>query len=64
MYKKQGTIRETLDAIHRQEIVLPAIQREFIWKPGQVCALFDSLMRDYPFGTFLYWKVNPSNSQK
>lgn len=64
MYDKQGTIRQALDAIHRQEIVLPAIQREFIWKPGQVCALFDSLMRGYPFGTFLYWKVDPSNSQK
>ena len=64
MYKKQGTIRETLDAIHHQHIVLPAIQREFIWKHGQVCALFDSLMRGYPFGTFLYWKVDPSNSHK
>ena len=64
MYEKQGTIRETLDAIHRHHIVLPAIQREFIWKSGQVCALFDSLMRGYPFGTFLYWKVDPSNSDK
>ena len=64
MYKKQGTIRETLDAIHHQHIVLPAIQREFIWRHRQVCALFDSLMRGYPFGTFLYWTVDPSNSDK
>ena len=62
MYKKQGTIRETLDDIHHRRIVLPAIQREFIWKPGQVCALFDSLMRGYPVGTFLYWNVDSSNS--
>ena len=62
MYEKQGTIRETLAAINSQQIVLPAIQREFIWRPGQVCALFDSLMRGYPFGTFLYWLVEPSNS--
>ena len=62
MYKLQSAIRETLDAIHRQSIVLPAIQREFIWRPGQVCSLFDSLMRGYPFGAFLYWNVEPSNS--
>ena len=62
MYEKQGTIRETLAAINSQQIVLPAIQREFIWRPGQVCALFDSLMRGYPFGTFLYWLVESSNS--
>lgn len=62
MYEKQGTIRETLAAINSQQIVLPAIQREFIWRPGQVCALFDSLMRGYPFGTFLYWLVEPENS--
>ena len=64
MYKLQSTIRETLAAISRQEIVLPAIQREFIWWPGQVRALFDSLMRGYPFGTFLYWLVEPGNSGK
>lgn len=64
MYDKQGTIRQALDAIHHHRIVLPAIQREFIWKPGQVCALFDSLMRGYPFGTFLYWTVDPSNSDQ
>ena len=62
MYEKQGTIRETLAAINSQQIVLPAIQREFIWRPSQVCALFDSLMRGYPFGTFLYWLVEPENS--
>lgn len=62
MYEKQGAIRETLAAINSQQIVLPAIQREFIWRPGQVCALFDSLMRGYPFGTFLYWLVEPENS--
>ena len=62
MYRVQGTIRETLEHINRRELVIPAIQREFIWKEDQICQLFDSLMRGYPFGTFLYWKVNPENS--
>ena len=64
MYKPQGTIKETLDAIHRQEIVLPAIQREFIWRPNQVRALFDSMMRGYPFGTLLYWLVDGTASHE
>ena len=64
MYKPQGTILGTLEAICRERIVLPAIQREFIWRPRQVCSLFDSLMQDYPIGPFLYWKVPRSNADK
>lgn len=62
MYKPGGTIKETLDAIQQNKYVLPAIQREFVWKPEQIARLFDSLMQGYPFGTFLYWKVDKANS--
>lgn len=44
--------------------MLPAIQREFVWKPEQIERLFDSLMQGYPFGTFLFWKVAPNISGK
>lgn len=64
MYKPGGTIRETLESIQQNKFVLPAIQREFVWKPEQIARLFDSLMQGYPFGTFLYWKVDKSNSSK
>ena len=57
MYQTPVTIEQTLDEIEANEIVLPAIQREFVWRPEQICDLFDSLMQGYPFGTFLYWKV-------
>ena len=50
--------------MHRHELVLPAIQREFVWRPSQICRLFDSIMQGYPFGTLLYWRVNPENSGK
>jgi hypothetical protein len=36
---------------------LPAIQREFIWPPEKIEALFDSLLRGYPIGTMLLWDV-------
>ena len=51
------TIKETLDGIHDSEYALPAIQREFVWSKEQICALFDSLMRGYPIGAFLFWEV-------
>ena len=62
MYQTGGTIKETLLAIQQSKYVLPAIQREFVWKPEQIARLFDSLMQGYPFGTFLFWKVEGVNS--
>ena len=64
MYQTGGTIKDTLDDIARHNLVLPAIQREFVWRPEQICGLFDSLMQGYPFGTFLYWQIRPENSGK
>jgi len=64
MYQLRGTIKATLDEIQRNDLVLPAIQREFVWRPHQICKLFDSLMQGYPFGAFLYWSVRPENSGK
>jgi hypothetical protein len=51
------TIRDALDRIHRHDYVLPAIQREFVWRPEQIARLFDSLMQGYPIGSFLFWSV-------
>ena len=64
MYHTGLTIKETLDDIHSHKLVLPAIQREFVWHPDQISKLFDSVMQGYPFGTFLYWVVSPENSNK
>ena len=64
MYQTPVTIKDTLDRIYKHDLVLPAIQREFVWQPEQMCRLFDSLMQGYPFGTFLYWRVDPENSEK
>lgn len=64
MYQAGGTIKGLLDKVAEQEYLLPAIQREFVWKPEQICRLFDSLLQDYPFGTFLFWKIKPENREK
>ena len=64
MYQSGGTIKDALDRIASHEYVLPAIQREFVWNPDQICALFDSVMQGYPFGEFLFWRIEPENSEK
>ena len=62
MYQQGGTIKQALDRIASNEYVLPAIQREFVWSPNQICMLFDSVMQGYPFGEFLFWRIGPENS--
>ena len=50
-------IVDILSEIDQQQLVLPAIQREFVWSDLKICSLFDSLMRGYPIGGFLFWRV-------
>jgi len=52
------TIATALDRVRKHEYVLPAIQREFVWSTDQIARLFDSLMRGYPIGSFLFWQVD------
>lgn len=61
MHQQGGTIKETLDSIESRGYVLPAIQREFVWRPEQVCNLFDSVLQGYPFGEFMFWRVEAQN---
>ncbi len=46
------------------KLVLPSLQRKFVWKHQQVCALFDSVMQGFPVGTFMFWKIQNSPSDK
>ena len=44
--------------------LLPDIQRPFVWKNNKnefedkVFSLFDSILRNYPIGTLLFWKID------
>lgn len=57
-YETAITIKDAINHIQRRNYILPSIQREFVWTTEQIETLFDSLMRDYPIGTFLFWKVD------
>lgn len=38
---------------------LPSIQRPYVWRPDQIVALFDSLLKGYPISSFLLWEIRP-----
>ncbi|PLW73533.1 DUF262 domain-containing protein [Streptomyces sp. SCUT-3] len=40
------------------KIVIPSIQRDFVWMRTDVRDLFDSLYRGYPVGALLLWETN------
>lgn len=43
--------------------LIPAIQREFVWDTDQILDLFDSILRDYPIGSLLLWKVRDDRAK-
>ncbi len=51
------SIINLLNQIKNEEIVLPAIQRDFVWPEEKVLRLLDSTMRGYPIGIALLWET-------
>lgn len=51
------TLFSIIEQINRNELFLPHIQRPFVWDEEQMVRLFDSLMRNYPIQTFLFWRT-------
>lgn len=60
MSYKSETIASVLPRLNTTYF-LPAMQREFVWDEAQICELFDSLMRNYPISSFLFWQVPPES---
>lgn len=56
-YEKAVSIEHAISQIDSAKYLLPAIQRNFVWSDKQICVLFDSIMRDYPINSFMFWKV-------
>jgi Protein of unknown function DUF262 len=51
------SIAVLLNDIRQGRLVLPDLQRDFVWKEDQIRLLFDSLLRGYPFGSLLFWNT-------
>lgn len=56
-WKNDLTIREVIGRIQSHKMLLPAIQRKFVWSEEQIIDLMDSMLRGYPIGTFLVWRT-------
>jgi len=50
-------IMSLLEQIDKKEIVLPAIQRNFVWSKEKIETLMDSILRGYPVGIVLMWET-------
>ena len=57
MSYKPSSLFNLIQAINKG-LFLPHIQRPFVWEEEQMLKLFDSLMRNYPIQTLLFWKTN------
>lgn len=58
------TIADALASIDAKKYLIPAIQREFVWSTKQIEQLFDSILRGYPIGSFLFWQVEPDRQSE
>jgi hypothetical protein len=56
MSRAEMKVTELVDKIEREELQLPAMQRQYVWKATKVRDLLDSLYRGYPSGAILMWE--------
>jgi Protein of unknown function DUF262 len=57
MASQVKSIAALINEIRSGELALPDLQRDFVWDEGQIRTLLDSIMRDYPFGSLLFWNT-------
>lgn len=61
---KDITIKEVIEEIN-VSYFLPDIQREYVWldraAEKKVEQLFDSILRNYPIGSFLFWRLRKTD---
>ncbi|WQT52987.1 DUF262 domain-containing HNH endonuclease family protein [Helicobacter pylori] len=61
------SIKDVVDELNVRYF-LPNIQREYVWlkkaDEKKIEQLFDSILRDYPIGSFLFWKLQKEDIAK
>lgn len=55
---------EALKYVKNQNMLLPDIQREYVWEFWEIEQLFESIVDDYPVGSCILWKTNRANLNK
>ncbi len=55
MAKQDIDVQELVQMVERKTLILPEMQRRYVWTATRVRDLLDSLYRGYPSGTILVW---------
>lgn len=54
----------TIASSNEATLLIPDLQRPYVWTPKQVLDLIDSLFKGWPFGTLLLWSLGPVNQDE
>ena len=57
MYLDMSALK-ALDYARERNLLLPDIQREYVWDINEIEDLFDSIIDEYPIGSCIFWKTN------
>ena len=60
---KKMSILEAVQKIVHHKLLLPAIQRDYVWKRQAIEMMFDSIMRGYPINTLMFWRIDNIGAQ-
>ena len=60
VHKSSYSIPDLVEAVEEKRITLPTVQRGFVWRPSQIENLWDSLLRGYPIGAFVFAPTDSS----
>ena len=52
------TLLGLLTQVEQDEIILPAMQRPFVWREERIYRLVDSLLRGFPIGAVMLWRTS------
>ena len=57
------SLNDILKNLSSGKYILPSFQRDYVWTMEQIESLFNSIYRGYPFGSMLFWHINPSKDK-
>lgn len=63
MKYEDSTIADCMEWVN-DSLFLPDIQRPYVWHEDDIYLLFDSICRDYPINTMLFWSLEKRTLEK
>jgi uncharacterized protein with ParB-like and HNH nuclease domain len=51
------SVKDMINRINSNNLLLPALQRNFVWNRKRIESYFDSLYRSFPLGNFIFWNL-------